>query len=263
MQDNKIQKGIKQYLISVFSIIGVLFVWLLVTDIFHLVSPQSLPSPIKVFKTFVIKFWTKAPEGSTMLQHIGASLQVALTGYFLGVVIGIPLGIFMAWYEDVDVFVRPLFDLLRPIPGIAWIPVMIILFGIGLLSKAMVIFLSAFIACVVNAYSGISQTKDVHLWVGETFGASNWQLLTQIALPTAIPMIMTGMRVALAGGWSALVAAELVASTKGLGFLIQQSRGIYRPDLIIAGMFAIGIVGAILTWLLSCLERFVTKGEKW
>jgi NitT/TauT family transport system permease protein/taurine transport system permease protein len=263
MQELKKKYPPIQYLISACSIAGVVLVWYLVTDVFHLVSPQSLPSPVKVITTFFLKFHAKAPEGSTMWQHIGASLQVALTGYFIGVVIGIPLGILMAWYENVDVFVRPLFDLLRPIPGIAWIPVMIILFGIGLLSKAMVIFLSAFIACVVNAYSGISQTKDVHLWVGEIFGASNWQLLTQIAIPTAIPMIMTGMKVALAGSWSALVAAELIASTKGLGFLIQQSRGIYRPDLIIAGMLAIGIVGASLTWLLTRFERLVTKGEKW
>lgn len=198
-----------------------------------------------------------------MLEHIGASLQVTITGYLIGVFIGVPLGILMAWYENVDVFARPLFDLLRPIPGIAWIPIMITLFGIGLMSKAMVIFLSAFIACVVNSYSGIRQTKTVHLWVGQTFGATNFQLLTKIAIPTSLPMILTGLRVALGGAWTALVAAELVASTKGLGFMIQQSRGIFRPDVIIAGMIAIGLTGAFLTWLLSLLEKVLMKGEKW
>ncbi len=123
--------------------------------------------------SFIQKLYTKAPEGATMLQHIGASLEVALTGYAIGVLVGVPLGILMDWYENVDVFVRPLFDLLRPIPGIAWIPIMIVLFGIGLMSKAMVIFLSAFIACVVNSYSGVRQTKTVHLWVAQTFGAKN------------------------------------------------------------------------------------------
>ncbi|MBR5488792.1 MAG: hypothetical protein IKV72_03735 [Firmicutes bacterium] len=97
-------------------------------------------------------------------------MKVALSGYFIGVVIGVPLGIAMAWFKPVDYFVTPLFDLLRPVPGIAWLPVMIVLFGIGLLSKAMVIFLSAFIACVINSYSGIKNTKPVHLWVGQTFG---------------------------------------------------------------------------------------------
>lgn len=254
----------KSYLwLSCLSVAAFVFIWWLVTDVLHLAAPQSLPSPLKVLRTLLQKFYTKAPDGATMLQHIGSSLQVALTGYAIGVVVGVPLGIFMAWYENVDVFVRPLFDLLRPIPGIAWIPIMIVLFGIGLLSKAMVIFLSAFIACVVNSYSGIRQTKTVHLWVGETFGASNFQLLARIAIPTALPMILTGMRVALGGGWTALVAAELVASTRGLGFMIQQARGIFRPDVIIAGMIAIGIIGALLTWLLSLLEKALTKGEKW
>ncbi len=254
----------KNYIwVSCLSLAAFVFIWWLATGGLHLAAPQSLPSPVKTLVSFVKKFYTKAPEGATMLQHIWSSLQVALTGYFIGVAVGVPLGILMAWYENVDVFVRPLFDLLRPIPGIAWIPIMIVLFGIGLLSKAMVIFLSAFIACVVNSYSGIRQTKTVHLWVGQTFGASNFQLLTRIALPTALPLILTGMRVALGGAWSALVAAELVASTRGLGFMIQQCRGIFRPDVIIAGMIAIGLIGALLTWLLSLLEKVLTKGEKW
>ncbi len=258
------KKKEKNYVwLSACSIAGFLFIWWLVTDGLHLAAPQSLPSPIKVMTTFVQKFYTKAPEGATMGQHILASLQVALSGYLIGVTVGVPLGILMAWYEKVDIFVRPLFDLLRPIPGIAWIPIMIVLFGIGLLSKAMVIFLSAFIACVVNSYSGIRQTKTVHLWVGQTFGATNFQLLTRIALPTALPMMLTGMRVALGGAWTALVAAELVASTKGLGFMIQQSRGIFRPDVIIAGMIAIGLTGAALTGLLSILEKKLMKGERW
>jgi NitT/TauT family transport system permease protein/taurine transport system permease protein len=198
-----------------------------------------------------------------MIQHMASSLGIALTGYGMGIALGIPLGILMAWYEWVDLFIRPPFDLLRPIPGIAWIPLMILLFGIGLLSKAMVIFFSAFIACVVNSYTGIRQTKDVHLWVGRTFGAGNFQLLTRIAIPTSLPMILTGLRVALGASWTALVAAELIASTRGLGFMIQQCRGLFRPDVIIAGMIAIGLIGACLTQLLNLLEKAVLKGGRW
>jgi NitT/TauT family transport system permease protein/taurine transport system permease protein len=116
---------------------------------------------------------------------------------------------------------------------------------------------------VVNAYTGIRQTKQVHLWVGRTFGATNFQLLTKIAIPTSLPMILTGMRVALGASWTALVAAELIASTRGLGFMIQQSRGLFRPDVIIAGMIAIGLIGAFLTFLLNLLEKAVLKGGRW
>ena len=249
--------------ISVLSLTLFFLLWWLCTDIFKLAPSSTLPSPVKVIRTFFVKLYDPAPDGATMIQHMSSSLQITLTGYVMGLLVGIPLGILMAWYKTLDMLVRPLFDLLRPIPGIAWIPLMIILFGIGMLSKAMVIFLTAFIACVVNSYTGVKQTKQVHLWVGQTFGASNFQLLIRVAVPTSLPMILTGMRVALGASWTALVAAELLASTRGLGFMIQQCRGLYRPDVIIAGMIAIGAIGAILTSLLGLLEKTVLKGGRW
>ncbi|MEG2041532.1 MAG: ABC transporter permease, partial [Hafnia sp.] len=241
----------KYILMSVFSIVIFLLIWELCTDVLKLTTPTTLPSPIKVFQTFIRKFFDKNPDGATLPTHLLASMKVALSGYFIGVVIGVPLGILMAWYKPVDYFVTPLFDLLRPVPGIAWLPVMIVLFGVGLLSKAMVIFLSAFIACIINSYSGIKNTKPVHLWVGQTFGASNFQLLTKVAIPTALPMIFTGLKVALGASWNALIAAELLASNQGLGFMIQQARGLYRPDVIIVGMIAVGLSGALLGYLIN------------
>jgi len=251
------------FIVSFASIMLVLTIWYLITDVYKKVPSNMLPSPIRVFRTFITKFYETRPDGGTMLQHLAASLQVALSGYFIGVVVGVPLGIVMAWSKKADLFIRPIFDLIRPVPGIAWIPVMIILFGIGLFSKAMVIFLSSFTACVINSYSGIKQTKTVHLWVGQTFGASNLQLLFRVAIPTSLPMLLTGLRVALGSSWGALVAAEMLASTKGLGFMIQQNRGLLRPDVIIAGMITIGLVGAFLTYLLTLLERHVLKGGRW
>ena len=203
-----------------------------------------------------------APDGATLLQHLWSSIRVALFGYALGAVVGVPLGIAMAWNKWVDRFVRPLFDLIRPIPGLAWIPMFILLFGIGIgiTSKALVIFLGALIACVVNSYTGIQQTQELHLWVGDVFGASNAQKLFKIAIPTALPMIFTGLRVALGTSWTALVAAELLASTQGLGYMIQQARAISRPDIIIVGMLAIGAVGAVFDALLHLVEIKVAKG---
>lgn len=249
-------------ILSLISItVGLLF-WWVATDVLKLVTANVLPSPIGVVKTFIVKLWDPRPDGATIIQHFASSMKVALSGYAIGIVVGVPLGIIMAWYEKADLFVRPLFDMLRPIPGIAWTPVMLIVFGIGLFSQAMVIFLSAFVAVTINSYTGIKQTKDVHLWVGRTFGATNTQLLFKIAIPTSLPFIMTGLRVALGTAWSTLVAAELLASSKGLGFMIQQSRGIFRPDIIIAGMLAIGGIGAFLVHLLTLLEKKVLKGVR-
>lgn len=139
---------------------------------------------------------------------------------------------------------------------------MILLFGIGITSKIVTVFLSAFVPCVLNSYTGVRQTKEVHLWVGQTFGASNFQMLLYIAVPTSLPLIMTGIRVALGASWTCIVAAEMLASTKGLGYMIQQARGIYRPDIIICGMIAIGVIGALFSWILSLVENQVVKGVK-
>lgn len=248
--------------VSLLSIVLFLGIWYLVTDVLHQFSSTTLPSPVRIFETFVKKMTSTAPDGATLPEHIASSLQIAMSGYALGVLIGTPLGIVMAWYKKADLFVRPVFDLIRPVPGIAWIPLMIILFGIGVTSKIVTVFLSAFVPCVLNSYTGIRQTKDVHLWVGQTFGASNFQMLIHIAVPTALPMVMAGVRVALGSAWTCIVAAELLASTKGLGYMIQQARGIYRPDIIICGMIAIGLVGALFSWILSKIENLVVKGVK-
>lgn len=257
----KERKGNGKYiLISCASVCLVLLVWFVCINVLHLKSETVFPGPVKVFETFVEKLYTKAPDGATLLQHLWSSIRVALFGYALGAVVGVPLGIAMAWNKWVDRFVRPLFDLIRPIPGLAWIPMFILLFGIGITSKALVIFLGALIACVVNSYTGIQQTQELHLWVGDVFGASNAQKLFKIAIPTALPMIFTGLRVALSTSWTALVAAELLASTQGLGYMIQQARAISRPDIIIVGMLAIGAVGAVFDALLHLVEIKVAKG---
>lgn len=247
--------------LSMVSIAAFIMVWYLCTAVFQLVPAKTLPSPSKVLHTFINKFTNPNPDGGTLIQHMVSSLQVALTGYIVAMIVGIPLGILMAWNKYVDRFVRPIFDLIKPIPGVAWIPLMIVIFGIGIKSKAAVVFFSAVVPCILNSYTGVRQTKDVHLWVARTFGGTRRQMLFKIAIPTALPYIMTGVRIALGSAWVAIVAAELLGSTKGLGFMIQQARGIYRTDIIIVGMLAIGICGAILTFMLTAVEHMVVKGR--
>lgn len=258
----KKKKSWKFYLISVITILFILVIWELCTDILHMVSARALPSPIAVVKTFIEKLYIKAPDGATLGTHLLASLKVSLSGYLLGIVIGVPLGIFMAWYEPVDRYVRPVFDLLKCIPGVAWVPLMLILFGISMISKVAVIFMAAVVPCVLNSYSGIKQTKEVHFWVARTAGASDTQMLFTLGIPTALPYIIQGMRVAIGSSWVTIVAAEMLASNKGLGFMIQLARGMSRPDIIIVGMLSIGLVGVLLTFILSLIEKAVVKGRK-
>ena len=247
-------------LISVGSILAVLLIWYVCINVLHLKSEIVFPGPLTVAKTFIKKLTTKAPDGATLFVHLGASLKVALLGYFYGVIVGVPLGIMMAWNKWVDRFVRPLFDLIRPVPGLAWIPMFILIFGIGITSKAAVIFLSTAVACIVNSYTGIRQTRQEHLWVGEVFGGSNLEKLFYIAIPTALPMIFTGLRVAMGAAWMALVAAELLAASQGLGYMIQQGRYSSKPALVFVGMIMIGLVGLVMDVILHWLEVKVAKG---
>lgn len=257
----KRMRSFRLKVISVCSLLAFFLIWYLVTEVWKLAPSTLLPSPFKALDTGIIKWTTKRPDGSTLPQHIIASLKVSLLGFCFGAVIGVPLGIVMAWWERMDMAFKPVFDFVRTIPPIAWIPIMIILLGIGVVAKAAIVFLSAFIPCVVNSYTGIKATKKVHVWVGQTFGASKLRLLFKVAIPSGLPYIFTGLKVSLNSAWGSLVAAEMLGSDSGLGYMIQMGRLLCRADLIIVGMIVIGIMGTILSALLDLLESKLVKGD--
>lgn len=261
MLEKKKQSKLKYYLISAAAVVVFLLAWYLATDVFHLFRYNMLPSPVKVAISFVEKLSSPIPDGNTLWVHIRSSLTVVLVGYVIGVAVGIPLGIFMAWYKPVDYMVRPAFDFLRVVPGVAWIPVFTVWLGIGLKAKAAIIFMNVFVGTVVNVYSGIKQTNEIHIWVAQTFGASRMEILRRIAIPSALPYLFTGLKVSLSMAWLGIVAAELLASQSGLGYLIQVSRNLGRADLVMVGMITIGLIGALLTVLLEVLERIFVKGR--
>lgn len=260
----KNSKSLKFKILSVCSVVIVLIIWQLVTDVFQIVSPFMLPSPLKVLETFMYKLTGgKNPDGANLIQHILSSLKIALGGYAVGVTIGVPLGIAMAWNRKFEMYAMPLFNLIRPIPALAWIPLMILWLGIGYLSKVGIIFFAAFISATINSYTGIKKTNQVHLWVARTFGATNRQMLFKVAIPTALPMIFTGLRLALGSSWVALVAAEMLAATRGLGYMIYVARMLGRPDIIIVGMLTIGVIGLLMSYSLEKLQnKYVRRGGK-
>ena len=246
-------------LLSFIGIAAFLIIWQLVVQ-FKLVNVRNLPSPVKVFQTLIYKISHKNPDGNTLGTNIIASLQVALSGFALALVIGVPLGLFMGWFTPVDKFVRPVFELLRPVPPIAWIPVVVVFVGIDLKAKATIIFLSVFVPCVINSYTGIKLTKRTLINVAKTFGAGNFETFIKVGIPSAMPMVFTGIRTALGGAWSTLVAAEMLAAKAGLGYMLQVGRNVARADIVVAGMVAIAILGALMALILSQVEK---KALKW
>jgi ABC-type nitrate/sulfonate/bicarbonate transport system permease component len=252
----------KLTIISIISLAVFFLMWQLLTGTFHLIPEKKLPSPLKLLNTFVYKLSHTNPDGGVLFVHIWTSLKETLLGFLLGIGIGVPIGICMAWFKRVDLFFKPLFDLIKPIPPVGWVPVMLALFGLGIMSKISVIFIASVMPAIVNAYSGIKQTKSVHLWVAQTFGAKRRQMLFTVAIPTAGPMIFTGIRVALNGSWLSLVAAELIASTKGLGYMIQTARLVGRIDVVFVGVLVIGMFGALLAFLVGFAEKKLVRGGR-
>lgn len=256
---NYFATAVKENWISIVSFLIFLVIWELICR-FDLIGPYQLVPPSEVITVFFEKLTDVNPDGTVLQQHAVASLALALAGFLAAVVIGVPLGLFMGWYPKVNLLVRPLFDAIRPIPPIAWIPIAILWLGIGMTAKAFIIFLAAFVPCVINSYTGIRLTNPVLIRVAEIYGASNFETFRKIGVPSAIPMIFTGMKLSLNAAWTTLVAAELLAASVGLGFMIQQGRRLARPDIIIVGMLTIGFLGALMSWILTRIEaRFASS----
>ena len=247
------------FLLSAFSIALFFVIWevLCLTGV---ISERTLCSPVTVVKTFIYKLTMSKPDGATLPQHFLSSIRLSLTGFVLAVVVGVPLGLLMGYYKVMDSFFTPIFEIVRPIPPIAWIPIVILTMGIGFNAKVFIIFISAFVPCVVNSYLGIKLTDQTLIDVAQTFGASRWQILKTICIPSSMNMVFTGIRVSLAASWSTLVAAEMLASTRGLGYMIQIGRNLIRPDIIIVGMLTIGMVRALMG---AVLAKFESKVAPW
>ena len=255
---NQKREKIRLFLLSVTTVVVLLAIWEIAVRL-NWVNSKYLCAPSTVLKTFFIKLTDPKPDGAVLGVHLWTSLKLVFIGYGIAVVIGVPLGLFLAYYHTLDKLVSPIFEIIRPIPPIAWIPLSLIWLGIGTEAKAFIIFVAAFVPCVINSYTGIRLTNPVLISVAKTCGASRWKIFTTVCIPSAMPMAFTGIRVALGNAWSTLVAAELIAATAGLGYMIQQGRSFGRSDIIIVGMFTIGITGAVLFWALGLLENKMMK----
>ena len=255
----KVQQAKKhsQYMKTMLSIIGVLgllIFWQLLS-MSGIVSARYLVPPLKIINLFFVKLVDPAPDGAVLAVNVFSSLSVALSGFLLAILIGVPLGLLMGWYRAFDSFMRPVFEIIRPIPPVSWIPLTIVWMGIGLTAKAFIVFFAAFVPCLINAYTGIRQTSPVLVNVAKTCGASNFTTFLKVGIPSAMFMTFAGIRVALGTSWATLVAAEMLAASSGLGYMILMGRQFARPDIIILGIVVIGAIGTALTFLLGRIER--------
>lgn len=191
----------------------------------------------------------------TLFEHIAASLFRVGAGFGLAVLVAVPLGLWMGWVKGAYVALNPLFQMLRPISPIAWIPIAILWFGVGNVSPIFLIFLASVFPMVVQTTVGVHTIEKRYLRAAANFGVSRGTLFRQVVFPAVLPQVIVGMRIGLGVAWLVVVAAEMIALRSGLGYLIIDSRNAgNRYDLVIAGMIIIGLIGLLLDGLMRLLE---------
>ncbi|MCB1969565.1 MAG: ABC transporter permease subunit [Geminicoccaceae bacterium] len=217
------------------------------------VNPLFWPKPSDVWAQFV-KIAGQGYRNYTLWEHIGWSLYRILMGFGLGCLVGIPLGLAMGLSNTVRGIFDPLVEFFRPIPPLAFIPLVIIWSGIGERSKILLLFLAAVWIMTLAARSGVASIRLSKVHAAYTLGASRWQVLRYVILPNALPEIFTGMRVAMGVCWGTVVAAELVAAQSGVGFMIMVASTFLSTDIVVMGVIIIGIIGYSIDILMRMIE---------
>lgn len=240
-------------LISLASVLGMICLWALVTGT-GMVSSRVLPSPGNVLAQagHIVR---NGYADNPLIVHIGWSLFRATSGFLLGIALAIPVGLLMSYNKTIGAITQPIFGFFRPIPPIAFIPLMIVWFGIGETSKILLIFAASFNYTVLNSAAGMRSVPEQLIRAGTNLGLTRWQLFTSVMFPAALPAILTGVKTSAAVSWAVLVAAELIAAQAGLGFIITDAGTFFRISDVFVGIFIIGVIGLGIEFLISAFER--------
>lgn len=224
-------------------------------------GPALLPSPIAVAETFIDTLMQPL-AGLTLLGHVLSSLSRWGTGFLVAAALGIPLGIAFGAIPTVREALAPIFEFLRYIPPFAWIPLAILWMGAGQTSAAFIVFVAAFPAIVISTQVGIVNADPRLARAAVNLGSGRLRTITEILTPVAVPSIFTGIRVAMSNGWMAVVAAEMIGGTQGVGFLIIQGQENGNVSVVIVGMIAIGLTGALIDWVVNMIGRRATPWRR-
>ena len=219
---------------------------------------KILPGPIEVVTAFLRSF-TEPIGQYTMIQHALFSLTRVMIAYTAALIAGILLGLGMGRSKLIEALFRPFYEMSRPIPPIAWISISILWFGLGEMAKYFIIFLGAFSIITYNSFAGVGAVDPVYIGAARMLGAKNHQIFTTVILPAAVPYIFSGMQVGLSTAWATVVAAEMVRSSEGVGWIIVCGMEVNNTTQILVGIIAIGVIGLILAVILREIERRLNR----
>jgi NitT/TauT family transport system permease protein len=198
-------------------------------------------------------------SGFLLIDHVAQSVFIVTVGFCVAAITAIPLGIAIGRYRVVDSILGPVVEAMRPIPPIAWIPLSLLIFASLLYSQIFIIWVGAFFPILINTTTGVKRTEPVHVDVAKTFGASESKILSSVVIPSAAPEVFAGMRIGFGIGWMCLVAAEMIGSNKGLGYLIWTMQQVGWTGAVISSMLVIGVIGFAVSFLLLMIERRLLK----
>jgi taurine transport system permease protein len=240
-------------MLSLASIGGLLLLWVVATEA-EWIKPLFLPKPETIGLAF-----QQAVEGEldnhTLWGHFLASMGRVFSAFVLAVVIGIPVGIAMGVSRIARGVFDPPIEFYRPLPPLAYLPLMIIWFGIGELAKVLLLFLAIFAPVALAARAGVRSVAQEQIQAALSMGASRLQVIRHVIVPGALPEILVGLRIGMGVGWTTLVAAEMVAADAGLGKMVYNASNFLRTDVVILGILAIGFVAYVFEILMRYVER--------
>jgi len=239
--------------VSVSVLIAAVIAWQILCD-FHVFPPIALPSPMAVLNALILLL-AHGYGGHSLLDDVWiSSLRIAI-GFVGAVLIGVPVGLLMARIDIVFRTIDPFLQFVRPVPPLAYIPLLVVWFGIGELPKIILILIGTIPVIIIGTISGVKGTPPLRLAVARTLGASQSQIFRHVILPSSLPEIFTAMRIGIGVAWTCLVAAELIAADQGLGWLVQYAGQALQVAIVIVGIIVIGILGYAMELLIRILER--------
>lgn len=248
----------RQFLVlTVLGLLTFFGIWTLAATL-ELAPRRFLPQPWDVF----ITAWTLTTEtfsGQTIQGHALSSIHRFLSGFAVAALVGLPLGILMGWYRWLDHIISPLFDALRFVAPIAWVPFAALWFGTGIGGPMLIIIVGALPPCLINAYRGARQVDRKYIEAARMLGASDLRTMREVLLPAATPSVVAGLRVGAGAGLQSLIAAELVSANSGIGLMMIRGQGILDTSIVMVGMIVVGLLGVIIDLSLRLTERQIRR----
>lgn len=221
-------------------------------------SRDFLPTPWDVVTRFA-QLVAEPFAGHVLHEHLLSSLRRFAMGFALAVVVGIPLGLLMAWFRWIDRIVTPAFEAVRFVAPIAWVPFAALWFGTGIGGPVLIIFMGAFPPVLINTYRGAKQVDRKYIEASQMLGASAFRGMTEVLLPAAVPSIVAGLRISAGLGWQSLVGAELIVASSGVGYLMVKGQASVSTATVMSGMVAIGVVGLLIDVALRRMQLAIEK----